>query len=63
MKTIIVSPKEGLTVRHPETGAPIVKDTELIYSPQIKRYLKDGDLVEIPRATVEVKAKAKKETK
>lgn len=46
MKRITVSPKKGLTVRHPETGQPILDGADVELTPQIKRYLKDGDLTE-----------------
>ena len=57
METIRVKPKDGLTVRHPVTGAPMVEG-EVERTPQIIRYLKDGDLVLVPK-----QKKAVKETK
>ncbi len=58
MKKIIASPREGVTVRHPETGFPIKPKTTVKLSPQIKRYLKDGDLIEIPKNPQPKKSKA-----
>lgn len=42
-----VKPKENINVRHPETGRIIKGECELEATPQVKRLLKDGDLIEV----------------
>jgi hypothetical protein len=62
MKTIIVSPKEGITVKHPASGNPILPKTEIALSPQVKRYMRDGDLIEV-QPKPKKKAKPQTESK
>ncbi len=57
MKTTTVSPRDGVSVRHPATGRAIAPKTTIELTPQIRRYIKDGDLIEVKKAT------AKKESK
>ena len=56
MNKIVVIPKEGVTVIHPESGNPIRENQEVNKTPQIIRFLKDGDLIEVKEPN-----KAKKE--
>ena len=43
---IRVKPKDGLNVRHPQTGHLISGEIKIERSPAVRRLLKDGDLVE-----------------
>lgn len=56
-----VKPKENLNVRHPETGAIIKGECEIASSPQLKRLLKDGDLIEVKEQAKKPAAKKEAE--
>ena len=49
MNKIEVTVKEGVTVLHPESGNPIRDGQTVPRSPQIIRFLRDGDLIEITK--------------
>ena len=61
MNTIVVKPKDGLIVVHPESGQPIRGGQTVPRSPQILRFLKDGDLLEVVEQKVKKKTTSKKE--
>ena len=58
-----VTPKEGLNVRHPQTGHVISGEIKIEKSPAVRRLLKDGDLVETKAVTKKAPAKKKKSAK
>jgi len=64
MEKIFVKPVEERIVIHPVSGKPIKADGEEVFKdPQIKRYLKFGDLTIVEPKKKESKPKVKKETK
>jgi len=60
-KKIRVKPAAGLTVPHPETGAPM-RECTTARTPAIIRYIKCGDLV-VVTTPPKKKTAPKKETK
>jgi hypothetical protein len=59
MERIDVKPTEGRIVIHPVSGKPIKTKGETVFKcPQIKRYLKFGDLELVEK---KIKTKTKKE--
>lgn len=54
-----VKPKDGLNVRHPQTGHVISGEIHIEKSPAVRRLLKDGDLVETKSATKKAPATKK----
>ena len=55
-----VKPKDGLHVRHPQTGHVISGEIKIERSPAVRRLLKDGDLIEVKKAAPKKKVPAEK---